>query len=356
MLIWIDLAGLDFANELPPDALNALIDLGEAGYKANHAVLAARRDLRVLAGLQSLSPRARAYFNRAYEEFTQLGHIASRPNHVVASYTQTAPVLMGGVWRVPLQLFSQDEYVRPSLVVCENDADFDVIRELVLIYVRQNIKGVALAATSHPGGGAGTVTVLRRLFRDPNPNFLCVLDSDREVVLGAEGSTARGVRNVWFDGIWRARLYVLTARELENVLPVELVRQFCRDEAVNQPLVERLHLAHRDVVDYLCLKSGEKPCRLHEVSRDHRGFERNRVALIQTARTHPDFSRCGGVCGECSCAVVPELGDRFLDRFSSWIRHPASWRAAPDFSQWHEDLRSVAEMFLDAAIALPRKL
>lgn len=355
MLIWIEGSSADFVPPLSQELVDAFTELGEAGYMGRHAVAGSRQLLQHLAAFDFLSPRAKAYFSRMALEYTQLGHVFSRPRQLTLSASAVAPMRYGQAWTVPLDMFANPEYSRATEVVCENDTDYEILEVFAQVLMKQTLPGCVTASRSRSGGGGSTVTVLRRIFRDPSPLMLCVLDSDKKIVLGAEGSTARGCRAAWVS-MWRTQLFVLSCRELENALPRDLVAKFVEESGSDATHVRRLPFVHTDISDYVCLKSGERLCRFHEVPESATGHRRTRTALLWTSQRHPEFSACGAECAECDCDVTPALGDQFLLRFSEWIAKYENRKKIEKHGTWHDDLKTAVGLFVDHSLALPKKV
>lgn len=354
MLIWLEGAPSDFSSGRNARELEAVTELGEAGYKGRHVVACRRELARDFATLDVLSARARAYFSRIYGEYTQLGSVFSIPQHLVASYSAITPSNVGGVWRVPLSYFADEVYLESLTVVCENDSDYEIYESLAKAWMHNNLPVCVVSARSRAGHGGSTVTVIRRLAVDPNPLYLCLLDSDRCMPLGGEGPTARGVKRGWHNS-WRSTLSILECRELENAIPLQAIRRFLNSSGTYSAEMERFDRVDRDLADYVCMKSGEPICRFHSVDGAHVGYPRIRAALLSTARMHPDFSKCGSRCSDCDCKIVPVLGENFLESFAKWVRGQHVSRCLPASDEWLIDAERVAEIFAKQAIALPRR-
>lgn len=353
MLIWLDGDVAAYEAAIAHGLADALIELGEAGYKARHVVACSRAVAKLLADRPELSGRARAYFGRIYGEFTQLGGVLATKKHLSVSPEVAAPIVVGDTWRLPLQMFNVEDFTNQLVVVCENDTDFEVYVELARRWMRYFRPDCVVSAVSRAGGGGSTVTVIRRLMSEPNPPFLCIVDSDREVVLGAIGSTAKSVKNIWSD-TWRGSLFVLDCRELENALPVELVLACQREFGFEDLATLELSNVHADLREYACLKSGESLCRFHKVPRSHAGYARTMSALENTSRTHRSFGICGRECAEAECKVIPSLGEGFLPRFSEWLQS----KSRQSFQQpvdWPVTILAAVETLSTLAMALPRR-
>lgn len=353
MVIWIDLP-LDELERLSENTIEALIELGEAGYRGRHAVVGARTVLGALAKLERLSPRAKTYYRRVTEEYTQLRSILGHSRKIVASSMAVAPINRGGIWYVPLDVFSQSNYVEPSAIVCENDLDYEVYSIFADVMARKHFPGAVLCSQSLPGGGGGAATVLLRKLADPNPMILCILDSDRTIFRGREGDTARGCRNVWQDS-WRSQLIVLVSRELENAVPVAMIGHWARSAGEDDAAVARFELIDKNLTSYVCLKSGEKLCRFYTISKDAEGYAVTIRALAETARQHPGYLKCYGDVDNCDCFKCPQLGDRFLKRFLDWIKDYGNRKFFPALDLWAQDMFEAVSLFVDYSLALPRK-
>lgn len=354
MLIWINHEALSqsLKANAEVDAFNAL---GEAGYHGRHAVLAPRGLLSSLATLEGLSRIARAYYSSMAESATQLGALFSIGSHIVADASVAGPVVRAGVWHVPLALFQDPDYSRKSELLCEDLSDCVLLEKFAEVYVRRNYPLCSVAVRSVAGGGNATAASLHASSADPNPFCLCVVDSDRELPSGALGETARRCVAAYIKS-WRVRLIVLDARELENLLPVAVIRAVQRMRGLIDESVDHLHLVSHDLAFYGCFKSGERPCRFHNVPEGHGGKGQVTRALRETARVHPRFRECGGDCAERQCAIFPRLGDGFLRYVIQWIEQVSYKNPALDTSNWYESLEDAVRSVAIVGMAFPRRI
>lgn len=355
MFFWLQGSVEKVEEFLADEGSEALIELGEAGYKSRHVVGCSRQVARMLSARSELSDRSRAYFRRIYGEYTQLGSVFSRPESIIIDLEVVEPLQIGGVWRVPLGLFSEEIFSSSCVVVCENDTDFEIYEHLARFWMRSERPDCVVSAVSRAGHGGSTSTVIRRVALDPNPLYLCIVDSDRNVVLGGEGPTARGVRRAWVES-WRGLLKVLECRELENALPIGASIKCEQLNRRSSVVLEALSDVDEDIREFACHKVGERLCRFHDVDSSAAGHGRTKAGLLSTSHAHDGFRLCGVQCGDCDCAVVPELGEGFLSRFADWLRSSASKRDLPPPSQWSDSLRDAVEAFAIMSIALPRRV
>jgi hypothetical protein len=261
--------------------------------------------------------------------------------------------MRGGAWHVPLNYFANDLFLRSAHLICENDNDFDVYIAFGRAAIRALFPGCTISAESRAGGGGGTAGVLQRLLADPNPIGLCILDSDKEHIGGAEGATAKGCRHVFTEG-WRVDLVVLKARELENLIPLHLVSRFFNDGDVDDLLREFSKISP-DLSNYVCLKSGEGLCRFHSLKATDSLYARTKSALLESSAKSNALKLCAHSCGDVGCKVTPIYGERFLANLGGWLEQ--NMRSIDiQYNDWRNELREVVNQVIERCISLPRKV
>lgn len=356
MLIWISEISSDpaFPLHVKDDDVEALSFLGEAGSLGRHVVVAPRDRLRVLAVDDRVSARARSYYFWMAEAITQYGSMLRVLESVSVSAQCDAPIRVADSWLIPLGLFSEPDRLLASELICENENDFCVLTELSGIYLRRRFQGFKLSLRSRPGGGSTTAQVLRSSLREPNPITLCVVDSDQNRPGGAVGNTARLCQRELAADDWRVRLHVLACRELENILPTEILFDLFRGDHANISLFREFSAVPEEVALFACVKSGESLCRFHGITVSHGYFEEVRAALEKASRVSSGFRRCGIECQEVDCKVVPQLGDDFLSRVAEWL--PGNWHKVSDPSGWRHQLVAVIEKIVSVGLSFPRRV
>jgi hypothetical protein len=70
---------------------------------------------------------------------------------------------------------------------------------------------------------------------------------------------------------------------------------------------------------------------------------------------HPGFSKCGQLCADCACNIIPALGERFLQSFVQWLGEVGFNRAFSEDDDWCSDAIYAAELLATKGIALPRR-
>lgn len=351
MIFWIDDIE-DVSGDWRPFA-EAISNLGEAGYFGRHLVLGGRNVVRRISALDGVSPRSKAYFLRIAEEITQLGHVARLPATIVSAKVN-APILRGKDWHVPMRDFSNPDLLESCNLVCEDINDCDVISLFAENYIRHKYSGLCISLRSVSGGGNGISRQLQRSVDRGQAVSIYVVDSDREVVEGGMGDTAKRCFAIDLRDVWRVALYITEARELENLIPLGLVSRMLANERRQTGKVDNFGLVDRDIANYVCLKTGERLCRFHDVDSSFQGHERTRAALVSTSRNHPGFSRCGEECANCDCDVVPSLRNDFLSRFASWLSQIGNSRLIPSWNDVETELNHLVEIVSMRGLALPR--
>lgn len=354
MIIFIQGSVDYYSGDLPFTEKESLVELGEAGYRGRHFVLSTYPILDKIRHRADLSPRSLAYFKRVHNEFSQIGGIGRGVSrYLVASPDAHAPVMRGGVWTVPLSTFSNDEFSQSSRIICENDNDFDVYSALAEIFVGKTHPGFSLSIKSLPGGGGGTAGVLRRFLVEPNPIGLCVLDSDKSHRGGAEGATARGCRSEWFEN-WRVGLNVIAARELENIIPLDLVKAYLSETRINISGMDDFEKLPNELARYICLKTGEAICRFFGADVRTADGQLTVRALEQAGRVLHHAGLCREGCRNSSCYMAPQYGVNFLASFGRWLQSRFKMMRR-EVHGWPTELTEILEQIVASGLALPVK-
>jgi len=353
MLIWINNVEIDDpgCNEVAISALNCL---GDAAFYGRHIVLGPRPLLTRLASHADLSRSARGYYKWMAGAFTQFGGLVSQVNFLIADAGAFAPSVNGSQWSVPLSLFSDPDFLTVAELICENNSDFEVYDQLARLYAKRELPGCQVRLRSRPGGGNTTSQVLASAMTSPGPVSLCLVDSDRDLVLGAAGATAKRCMDVYEES-WRINLHVLDGRELENLVPVDVMVRVLEGERVDTSVVEKFSLVHRDLALFACLKTGEQVCRFHAIGTGYGGYQRTKIALGATARSHDAFASCGDECSSHGCVIIPKLGEDFLAKLGRWLADGSNWRKVSAIGHWRAELVDAIRQVVHFGIALPRR-
>lgn len=129
---------------------------------------------------------------------------------------------------VPLAYFSTSGRAQPSRLVAEDRDDARVYQRAAKAYVcRADLKGLGVSFQIYGGGGANTADALRD--HAPYGPTVCVVDADYkwsdDQGQPALGDTAKRVMKVTaeFAGTSVCTVHAVPCREIENLLPTELV-------------------------------------------------------------------------------------------------------------------------------------
>lgn len=351
MLFWInefDESVLS-ANAKILDAIN---NLGEAGQQGRHAVIGSKDLLRRLSSVNGISRAAVAYYKWGSAAVTQLGSLAAREDCVVIDFKVNHPVFLGNQWHVPLLMFSDQDFLGCSELICENLSDCESLIALAKLSVRKRIPSCSLKFRAVAGGGDTTHKQVSAAAVEPNPPAVCIIDSDKEFPGDGMGNTAKKCIKAG-KATWRTGVRVLAARELENLIPVGAMRAIGCEPRYKDAL-EKFHLVDDSIYLFSCLKTGEAPCRFHEIPESHPEKDSVRIGLALTARNHPDFN-CADDCSDCDCLIVPKLGDKFLSRFVEWSKNPANLKVISDLTGWKQDLVDTINTIISYGLSFPKR-
>jgi hypothetical protein len=236
-------------------------------------------------------------------------------------------------------------------LLCEDLNDCAVYAGLAAIFARRELGGSVAIGFRH-GGGAGTSRSLERASQAERHPLLCVVDSDRDRANGGAGATARACLAASIDD-WRISLYVLEARELENLLATSVVALALPTHAGALQEFKRLP---QDIADFVCLKSGEPFCRFREVGPADVGHLRTRAALVELALQLDRFRTCRQACDKNVCASAPRLGEGALRAIGDWLSSIGNQRIVPAIAAWHSELQFIAKRVAVWGFAFPRML
>jgi len=338
---------LIFAPELR-DELPRILDSSDLRSALSNLARAHREGKHILSGpatlLRQLS-EASALPEDVHGTFKQLKEFASEAegSRKIVSYFVVIEPREGDIheemegdearrcFRVPLAYFSDSARAQASRLVAEDGSDARVYERAAEAYLRRlGPKGLSVRSQSYGGGGDSTADALRDHAR--HGPTVCIVDADHKWSSNegepSEGATAANARKVTrkLAGKTMCIVYSVPCREIENLLPCELVlecfavtdrgdfHQRCVRASElglfgGGPRVDRL-----DLKKGLCRKdyealSNEHPQRRY-LARVFAEF-RNR-APAPTRGWCGDERRCGGD-EPCECVLFAGLGEGLLE-------------------------------------------
>ncbi len=212
-----------------------------------------------------------------------------------------------------------------TVLLCENgtDSDFYLALGRLLLAVRR-WRSLRLVCEPRGGGGSQLGEELARI-AELGRIVLAIADGDQRCPGGARGSTARGLMEAARGRPAFQHAHVLDAREIENLVPLDVYRiafeylggraRQLSALALLRPL-SAAELAHADLKDGITLHRIDH--RMERGSAEHATW----LALARR-RGRTQCWRAGGVecseAGECECFVVERLGAAILGDVVRWL-------------------------------------
>ena len=312
----------------------------------NHVLLGERLLLERIATEFQLTERARAFLRSTAQKMTQQGNLINQISWTMAVDTSNSESGM-----VPLSIFSNADYCEKSQLLTENLSDARTLTCLAGFYLKANFKGYKLSVRQVAGGGSTTGQCFEALTASPSGAVLCVVDSDRAFQGASIGDTARSAKQKFKIGKdkWRSRLHIIEQRELENLLPQDLLIQ-CVQKHLPQNVEHVSALEHTDNFfrDYFCIKSGDSTCRVVSSL-----IKKKQTAKIKVARNSiesplPRIDSCGTCALDNNCKKSPSLGAGFLALVAQEL---SDGNATSDCRRWRPELRSLVEQVVGIGLA-----
>ena len=311
-------------------AKTALQQVAMGRREGKHLLFGRREVLDALRTSHYLDGMSRAVFNHVLGGLPQMGALIERlvqQVEVVGDDEVTCPVALphgeGRLIRVPLSRFCDSGIVQETLLLTEHVRDCDVIMRLARAFaVRERYGHITLRGRALMGGGATIVDVYGRCQDEQDRFCLCIVDSDRAIPGGRLGATARAVIEVDDDSSPLSEVHILSAREIENLLPTPVIEAALVKQPQRRAMIPMLRqFDEKGSVDfrlYLDLKAGtflDKALAKGRGSPEAKFWLRAYDAFPKGAKVEPECVE-NGSCqfpGECCCYVTPAFGDRLLE-------------------------------------------
>lgn len=223
----------DLREPLAARARDALLNLATAAYGGKHLITGSRRLFGELQQLAPLRPVHAGRFKEASALITEAQALRSK----VSAYVMVEPIgskpridlvhsagATQTIFNVPLDYFGDAERTGRSWFVGEDPRDITIYITLGEAYATR-FRGFPCALNKMDGHGGATANTFELLAKQDKA-VLCIVDSDRSASTGAlRGTAAAAVecheRMKAHGKI--AALHVLPCRELENLLPADVV-------------------------------------------------------------------------------------------------------------------------------------
>lgn len=321
MLIDIHSSVADIPNHTSTSISRALNALSRSYIDGDHVLVSDLRTLRKLAKRSDISVIAEKGFAKAQSDLPQnksLRDFVSESVLVVDTVSQ--PSTQGAATiHVDIRNFASASLSLPTHLVGESYEDTDFFRRVGEYYAYVNgAPGLRIKARASSGGGGSTKFVFSRK-QQTGDLVLCIVDSDKDSPSGKMGGTARGVRKKRNPSSSLSHVFVLPARETENMLPDELLRRALSLTQHSQ--IRRLgEIGDLDCEArrYVDMKGGlrfEKVLSMPKVASQQ--FWTGIASSIFKSGVKRTFQRCKkfGKCmggSNCTCTILNNMGSNTL--------------------------------------------
>jgi len=337
-------------NQPEGTAVVGLENLAKAGGYGHHLVAGDRDTLEEISKHSKLSEQARAFYRRMALELTQIGHSIRTFDRINVDASDSSIFPVGDY--IPAGVFADIDYCEKSQLLTENITDYEVLTIFARMRLSEFVKGMSLSLRAVHGGGSTTPQMLEHLHDVPGGPVLCVVDSDRKYDGGALGCTALSTRRK-FKNLrkkWRINLYILDARELENLIPNRVRLAACQSLSVDaQKELALLYQMNEKYMLYCCLKDGDSTCRLLSSVLSKRQYDHITKIGQMKVPGLKSLEKCGTCPYEDGCVATPGLGSNFLQRVSSALKEGAICSA----DEWPSELKKLVDMVIQLGISQP---
>lgn len=237
-------------------------------------------------------------------------------------------------WSLPLD-WVRSNGVPTSCVLGENTRDAELFRMAAEQYLARVRTGCTIKLNVAGGGGADTPRTLATEIKNRRQFVLCITDSDKACPVAPESHTSRECAEIGRATGWIAWHFSLEEREIENLLPVNLVEdvvQSLGQSDLDDKLESLKCIAAQDALvwRYLDLKNGT-PLRLMfgACSKFWEQFREHSICLNSSRRACIDDARCAAASrADCACFIAPPLGQRILEHVGTYLAKRSTQEAA----------------------------
>ncbi|MGP6226935.1 hypothetical protein [Pseudomonas aeruginosa] len=162
-----------------------------------------------------------------------------------------------GVLRIGYGHFLDSTAIQESILLSENGLDGEAYLWGANVYLAlAGIRGMRVNMEIQPGGGNTTYDQFERLEKSKR-FFACIVDSDQDHPNAPLGETARRFNRVEKGFSKRRYFEVLNCHELENILPLKIVKELFEDICDTSLVQSNKYIKYRVYPDHkagLCIK------------------------------------------------------------------------------------------------------
>lgn len=322
-------------SKFTPDKINieALDNIAYQCGAGNHILMGSRELLTRISETPGLERRTSALIRASCQRMTQQGAL-----------------LNGSPWRLDidasntsrsiphLHLFQNPDYCEKSQILTENPDDAATIVALAKTYIAHTLRGNRISIRHNNGGGSTIGRTLKSIMDSPSGCTICIVDSDRKHEGAATGGTAKAGQAAYkkVKQKWRANLHLINQRELENLIPHDLL-QHCVDKYAPHlsDVTKAIQETNKFYVDYFCMKAGDSMCRLISSLISKRQLKRLSKATQCSGGPMPPIIPCGTCICDGQCRESPGFGTGLLG-WAATEMESGAFTSNPDL--WRDEL------------------
>jgi uncharacterized protein YneR len=322
MLLYLDstIRDIDFTSN---DSLVHALENIAIGYGDGHHVVIGRREtILFLSTLTQLDNRPKALYKKIYSSLTENFHFLDYVNVYLKITNGILISKSGKIIETPLSYFNSTRSIQPTNFLCENTDDIRFFAKISSCAIKKNGYKIQLQYNPQMGGGSAMSNVFASL---QNSNNICftIVDSDKYYHDHTIGSTASTLLAVNKTDKPLADIYVLPVREIENLLPAQLIsemishnREYCDLTTKLEPLLCMEQQQLYNVLKYIDVKKGLTYKNYQE------NLSRHNIDLLPHCKAIDIACKAVGACptpGDCTCLLFDGLGDHILNSVITFI-------------------------------------
>lgn len=330
-------------------------------FHGKNSLFAKKRTLDWMMG-QGLSKPAKSVclkIKNRLSEYSSLRDIIESKIIIIDSYNDVE-IDEYGFWKLPLNVLENNP-VTTCALLAENLSDADIYLIAAEHYKKyKKINGLVTSLTPIGGGGNQIYPAFMRFVERKEGFCLSITDTDRDYPLAESNDTSKNCKILAEERRWIAAHMDVPARELENILPINLVEDAIFEDRGAVDLHRRFEKIKEKVAGnpvallYCDLKMGTK---FSWSSNLHGNEEKERFWKTFLDSKNPPLTGCGNNCGDqCECLMIDSLGERVADKFLDFCRKNSiqkqyeRMKTSSNADQWLEIGRAV----FNWGVATPR--
>lgn len=335
---------------------SALEQLFYAVGRGEHAIAASPSVARHLLQVE-LSPIPKTVLRQVLDMAPDLLarlHVAKSKVRIVAQGMQPAR-LIGPEWSLPLEWIRQNG-VPISCILGENMRDAELFRICAMHQAALVRTGNSIRLDIGSGGGADTPRVLATEIETQRRIFLCITDSDRACPCAPQSHTSNECARITNASTWISHHFALIEREIENLLPANLVDDVVlslspSDLDSRLSALREISVGNTEAWAYFDLKEGTPLRAMFGACCDFWAeFKDHAICRNGSKQQCLDEERCvAATRDECKCVIAPPLGQKILDHVCAYVAkhslHATAKRSSTSINgaRWAEIGAMVAE-------------